>query len=112
MSTLVKLIVVGLILNGCVQLARSTWAFYEFQDAVQQAVLFSSNQTAEQFKARVADIAREQELPLEPASVNVVFQNVQAKITATYVDDVHLVPGAYVYQWRHHLDVDMRRMAY
>lgn len=112
MSTLFKLIVTALVLNACVQLGRSTWAFYQFQDAVQQAVLFSTNQTAEQLKARVAQIAGEQDLPVDPASLGVTFQNVNAKITARYVDDVALLPGAYVYKWTHELDVDMRRMAY
>lgn len=112
MSTLFKLIVTALVLNACLQLGRSTWAFYQFQDAVQQAVLFSTNQTSEQLKARVAEIGREQALPIDPASLSVTFQAVNAKITARYVDEVLLVPGAYAYKWTHALDVDMRRMAY
>jgi hypothetical protein len=112
MSTLIKLVVTALVLNACVQLGRSTLTYFQFQDAVQQAVLFSTNQTAEQLKGRVHEIARDMELPVDPKSVSVTFQNVQARITAKYVDDVSLVPGGYVYKWTHDMDLAMRRMAY
>jgi hypothetical protein len=112
MSTIFKLIVTGLMLNACVQLGRSSWAFYEFQDAVQQAVLFSTNKTAEQLEARVRQIANEQGLPVDPDTVVATFQGVNAHVTARYVDNVRLVPGGYVYKWAHALEIDMRRMAF
>jgi hypothetical protein len=112
MSTVIKLVVTAFVLNACVQLGRSTWTFFQFQDAVQQAVLFSTNQTAEQLKVRVNEIARDLQVPVDPQTVSVTFQNVQARITASYVDDVRLVPGGYVYKWTHAMDLDMRRMAY
>jgi DNA-binding transcriptional regulator YbjK len=112
MSTLFKLVVTAFVLNACVQLGRSTWTYFQFQDAVQQAVLFSTNQTAEQLKVRVSEIARDLQVPVDPQTVSVTFQNVQARITASYVDNVRLVPGGYVYKWTHAMDLDMRRMAY
>jgi hypothetical protein len=112
MATFFKLVVAALVLNACVQLGRSSWTFFQFQDAVQQAVLFSTNQTAEQLRVRINEIAREMALPVDPETVNVTFQNVQARVSARYVDNVSLLPGGYVYKWTHALDVDMRRMAY
>jgi hypothetical protein len=112
MSTIIKLLITALIVNACFQGGRSAWGYYQFQDAVQQAVLFSTTQTAEQLKARIANIANEQRVALDPATFSVAYQGTQARIKASYTDDVHLVPGGYVYKWLHALDVDMRRMPY
>jgi hypothetical protein len=112
MSTVIKLVITALILNACVQGGRSAWAFYQFQDAVQQAVLFSATQTPEQLKGRIAAIAREQQIDLEQESFSVTFVATQARIKASYVDDVAVLPGGRPYKWTHALDIDMRRMAY
>ena len=112
MSTIIKLLITAIVLNACFQGGRSAWGFYQFQDAVQQAVLFSTTQTPEQLKARIAAEAAEMEKELDPATFTVAYQGIQARIKARYTDDVPLLPGGYRYKWLHALDVDMRRMAY
>lgn len=112
MATFFKLAIAAFVLNACAQLGISAWTFFQFQDAVQQAVLFSTNQTAEQLQARVSEIGRDMQLPIDPKSLSVSFQQVQARITASYVDEVPIVPGGYQYKWTHALDLDMRRMMY
>lgn len=111
MSTIIKLIFTALIMNACVQAGRSSWGFYDFQDSVQQAVLFSTTQTAEQLKGRITKVALEKNINLAPESVSVRYLSTQALVKASYTDDVALLPG-YVYKWTHELDLDMRRMAY
>jgi len=112
MSTIIKLIFTALVLNACVQAGRSSWNFYQFQDAVQQATLFSSKETPEQLKARVVDIAGEQQVPLDAATVTIEYMATQARVKGSYTDDVQLVPGAYTYRWTHELDLDVRRVPY
>ncbi len=111
MSTIIKLIFTALALNACVQLGRSQWGFYEFQDAVQQATLFSGKETPEQLSARVMGIADEQRLPVDPETVHVSYRDTQAAVRASYTDEVALMPG-YVYKWQHDLNLDVRRPAY
>lgn len=112
MSTIIKLLITALVLNACFQGGRSAWGYYQFQDSVQQAVLFSTTQTAEQLKARIANIASEQHKTLDPETFSVAFQGTQARIKASYTDEVPVVPGGYKYRWLHALDVDLRRMPY
>ena len=112
MTTFIKLVITALILNACFQVGRSAWGFYQFQDAVQQAVLFSTSQTPEQLKKRIIAIAAEQDIELAPDAVSVSYISTQARIKAAYVDDVPLVPGGHAYKWEHAMDIDMRRMAY
>ena len=111
MSTILKLIFTAFVLNACVQAGRSSWNFYQFQDAVQQATLFSGKETPEQLKARVMAIAGEQQVAIDPATVTVVYQATQARVHGSYTDDVTLLPG-YVYEWEHVLDLDIRRVPY
>ena len=112
MTTFIKLVITALILNACFQGGRSAWGFYQFQDAVQQAVLFSTAQSPEQRKKKSVAIANEQQIDLDPATVSVSYVSTQARIKASYVDDVALVPGGHAYKWEHAIDLDMRRMAY
>ena len=112
MSTVIKLVITALILNACFQGGRSAWGFYQFQDSVQQAVLFSTTQSPDQLKKRILAIASEQRIDLDPATVSVAYMSTQARIKAAYVDDVSLLPGGHAYKWEHALDLDMRRMAY
>jgi hypothetical protein len=112
MSTVIKLLITALVLNACFQGGRSAWGFYQFEDSVQQAVLFSTTQTAEQLTARIAKVAQEQNIELEPGSLSVRYLSTQAVIKASYTDDVHLLPGGPPYKWIHAIDLDMRRMAY
>ena len=112
MSTIIKLIFTALLLNACVQAGRSSWNFYQFQDSVQQATLFSGRETPEQLKARVLALAREHQVPIDVETVSVAFQATQARVKGSYVDDVKLVPGAYVYKWTHEINLDVRRVPY
>ncbi len=112
MSTIIKLIFTALLLNACVQAGRSSWNFYQFQDAVQQAALFSGRETPEQLKARVLTLAREQQVPIDVETVSIAFQATQVRVKGSYVDDVKLVPGGYVYKWTHELNLDVRRVPY
>ena len=112
MSTFIKLVITALVLNACFQGGRSAWSFYEFQDEVQQAVLFSTTQSAEQLKARIANAAAEMQKELDPETFSVAYVGTQAKIKAAYTDDVALLPGGSKFKWLHELDVDMRRMPY
>ncbi len=112
MSTFLKLAFTALVLNACVQAGRSAWTFYQFEDSVQQAVLFSSSQTAPQVKARIVQLATQQQVPISPDVVEVTYAGTQARVTGQYTDHVKLVPGAYVYDWTHVLDLDVRRVPY
>lgn len=112
MTTFLKLVFTALVLNACVQAGRSAWTFYQFEDAVQQAVLFSSKMTPDQLEARVLALAQEHQVPVKPETVSVTYMQTQATVTGSYTDDVAIVPRAYTYKWTHALDLNVRRMPY
>lgn len=112
MTTFFKLALTALTLNACVQAGRSAWTFYQFEDSVHQAVLFSAKMTPEQLEGRILQLAAEHHVPVDPESVTVTYAQTQATITGRYTDAVPVVPGAYVYKWEHALDMDVRRVPY
>jgi hypothetical protein len=112
MLTIIKLLMTALVLNACVQAGRSSWAFYQFQDAVEQATLFSGKGTPEQLKAQVMALATEQQVPLDPSTVSVAFQATQARVKGSYTDEVRLLPGGAPYKWTHEINLDVRRVPY
>jgi hypothetical protein len=112
MSTFLKLALTALVLNGCFQAGRSAWTFYQFEDSVHQAVLFSQNQTAPQVRARILKIADQQQVPIDADTLDVTYQGTQARVVGEYTDRVKLVPGVYAYNWTHALNLDIRRNSY
>ncbi len=112
MATFLKLAFTAVVLNACVQFGLSAWTFYQFEDAVQQAALFSQNQTAPQVKARIVKLANEQQLPIDPEGLDVVYSGTQARITGQYTDQVNAVPGVYTYDWTHVLNLNIRRASF
>ena len=112
MSTFLKLAFAALILNACVQAGSSAWTFYQFEDKVQQTLLFSSRMTPEQVKTRMMALASEFEVPLAEDTVEVTYVQTQARVKGSYTDDVTIIPRGYVYKWTHALDLDVRRVPY
>jgi hypothetical protein len=112
MSTLLKLALAALVLNACVQFGRSAWTFYQFEDSVQSAALFSQNQTAPQVRARIVQLVGQYDVPMDPEAVEVTYAGTQARISGAYTDKVKVVPGVYVYDWTHSLNLDIRRVPY
>jgi len=84
MSTLLKLVLAAVVLNACLQFGRSAWTFYQFEDSVQQAALFSQNQTAPQVRARIVQPVGQYDLPMDPETVEVTYAGTQARISGAY----------------------------
>ena len=51
-------------------------------------------------------------MPISPDVVEVTYAGTQARVTGQYTDHVKVVPGAYVYDWTHVLDLDVRRVPF
>ena len=110
MKLLFKLLVVGLVLNAAVRVGMAQYRFYVFEDAVQQEALFSQRMTPQQLADRVAELAGQQELPLDPEAIAVNYTGPQATVTANYSERLELVPRMMVRDWPFDLRVTARRM--
>jgi hypothetical protein len=110
MKFFLKMLLVGLVVNAAARVAMAEYRFYVFEDAVQQEALFSQRSTPAQLEARVAALAEEQEIPLDPETIAVNFTGPQATVSAAYTERVELVPRAYTREWPFELRVSVRRL--
>ena len=83
MSTFLKLAFTALVLNACVQAGRSAWTFYQFEDSVQQAVLFSAE--PDRAAGQGPDRAAGRPVPGadRPDAVEVTYAGTQARVTGS-----------------------------
>lgn len=110
MKTIIKLLVAAVILNATVRLGMSALTQYQFRDAVQEAVLFGSQETTGDLQAVILKEAEELGVPLEAGNVDVERQGMLTTAEATYTDQIEVFPR-YFYPMTWTFKVDARRIA-
>ncbi len=104
-KSVLKIVIAVLIANALFRVASAYISYYKFQDAVSEVAIRSSNQTDDQVKARVAELAAQYEEPLDADDVMVSRTEQHTYIDANYTKPVAVLPG-YQYQWPFSLKVD------
>ena len=61
---IIKLAIAALIANAAWRLGSTYLAFYKFQDAVKESVLFGADKTVDQLRSRTMELASQYDLPL------------------------------------------------
>lgn len=100
MTTIIKLLIAALVLNAAAQVGMAYFKLYRFQDAVHEALLFAPNASESDIAARVAEIAVEHEVPLDPSNIEIRSERFERFVSAPYVGEVTLVPGVYTKAWQ------------
>jgi hypothetical protein len=91
-KTIIKLAIVGLALFSLYHVGTVYWDHYQFQDSVQELAQFSDNETADQIRLKVIDLANARAIPLDPDDLTVTHANHKTEVTATYSREVLLLP--------------------
>jgi hypothetical protein len=104
-KTVIKLAVAALVVHACWRSANVALRQYKFKDAIHETLLFSNAKTDAQLQARVIELARQLEVPLDPDNVAVVHQENQTIVNVVYTDMVELVPTKF-YPWEFKMSVD------
>jgi hypothetical protein len=93
MTTLIKLVIVGLILTATFQGTRAALSNYQFEDDVEQALLFAPNSTDEEMVQKVLSLAEEYGLPVAADNIAISQRSSDRIIDITYTTDVAFIPG-------------------
>ena len=104
-KTVIKIAVAALVVHACWRSANVALRQYKFKDAIHETLLFSNAKTDAQLSARVIELARQLEVPLDPDNVAVVHQENQTIVKVVYTDMVELVPTKF-YPWEFKMSVD------
>ena len=112
---ILKLAIAALIANAAWRLGSTYMAFYKFQDAVKENILFGNDKTVEQLRARTMELAAQYDLPLTDDAFTIKRSNTHTIADGSYSQPVQLLPG-YTRPWpfSFHIDVlsiDMRKQA-
>jgi len=101
MKTLFKLAILAAILTICFQASRYAFNNFQFEDAVQQRLLFDTRASETEVVAAVLKIAREYsivELKEDDISVQMVGQD--RIVDMPYTVTIPLLPGILEYPWQ------------
>ena len=68
-KTIIKLAIAGLALFSLYHVGIVYWDHYQFQDSVQELAQFAENETADQIRGKVMDLANARDIPLDPGDL-------------------------------------------
>lgn len=91
-KTIIKLAIAGLALFSLYHVGTVYWDHYQFQDSVQELAQFANNETPEQIRTKILDLASARNIPLDPDDLTVTHANHKTEVNATYSREVLLLP--------------------
>jgi hypothetical protein len=93
MKTIIKLVIAVALLTAAFQGSRALVSNYQFEDAVEQALLFAPNSTDPEITQQVMALADEYGLPVEADNINITQRASDRIVDVTYTVDVAFIPG-------------------
>jgi len=100
MKTIIKIVITLVVLTACFNAGRALLNNFQFEDAVQQKLLFESRASDADVVAIVMDLATQHALPLAESDVTVRMVGQDRVVEMPYTMDVALVPGIYTHPWQ------------
>ena len=99
MKTLFKIVVAGVILTACFQAARYAVNNFQFEDAVQQQLMFETRASDSEVVNTVMRIAKEYAIELKEDDISVRMVGQDRVVDMPYTVMVDLLPGFFDYPW-------------
>lgn len=99
MKTLFKIIVALVLLTGCFQAARYAVNNFQFEDAVQQQLMFETRASDADVVNTVLRIAKEYAIELKEDDISVRMVGQDRVVDMPYTVMVDLLPGFFEYPW-------------
>ena len=93
MITIIKLVLAFALLTAAFQGARATMSNYQFQDEVEQALLFAPNASDAEVTEKVVSLAEEYGLPVSAEDVTISQRAADRMVDISYTAEVAFIPG-------------------
>jgi hypothetical protein len=93
MKIILKLLVVGFLINASVRGGIAALRYYELKDTAQQAVLFGATNPPEAIRQRILQKAEQLQIPLAPDDLLVQRQGGRTWADAAYRQPIELFPN-------------------
>lgn len=93
MKTIIKLVLAFAILTAAFQGARASVSNYQFEDDVEQALLFAPNASAAELTQQIVSLASDYALPVEADNITISERASDRIVNITYTTNVAFLPG-------------------
>lgn len=100
MKTIIKIVIALALLTACFQAARYALNNFQFEDAVQQRLLFDTRASDAEVVTSVMRIAREYSIVLREEDISVQMIGMDRVVDMPYTVTIPLLPGLFEYPWR------------
>jgi hypothetical protein len=91
-KTIIKLAIAGLALFSLYHVGTVYWDHYQFQDSVQELAQFADNESPDQIRLKIIDLANARNIPLDPDDLTVTHANHKTEVNAKYSREVMVLP--------------------
>lgn len=96
---IIKILLVLVVLTACFQAARVAFNNFQFEDAVQQALLFDTRAGDAEVVEIVMKVARDYSVPLDPGNIEIRLVGQDRHVDMKYTETINLLPGIYQRDW-------------
>ena len=93
MTTTIKLVLAFAVITAAFQGARLMVTNYQFEDAVEQVLLFAPNASDADVTERILMLAGDYDLPLAAEDIAISEHGSDRVVEMTYTTDVAFIPG-------------------
>lgn len=93
MTTIIKLVLALALLTAAFQGGRAIMSNYQFEDAVEQALLFAPNSSDAEVTQQVLTLAEEYGLPVQAEDITISQRASDRIVDISYTADVAFIPG-------------------
>jgi len=100
MKIIIKIVITLVILTACFQSARYALNNFQFEDAVQQRLLFDTRASDAEVVTTVMRISREYSIVLREEDISVQMVGMDRIVDMPYTVTIPLLPGLFEYPWR------------
>lgn len=99
MKTIIKIVITLVIVTATFQASRYAFNDFQFEDAVQQRLLFDTRASDPEIVTAVMRIAGEYAIPLKEDDITVQMIGQDRVVDFPYTVRVDLLPGIFEYPW-------------
>ena len=105
MKALIKILIAALVVHATWRAGNAYLRYYRFKDGLQQAAQFSLGRSENEVHSRAVDVARQNDVPIDPGDIAVRRQDTHTLIDASYEERIELLPR-YYYPYHFKVTVD------
>ncbi len=111
MKTVIQILLGVLVILACARGGESAWRYYGFKDAVEQETRIGGAKSIAELHRRVLDIAEDYGVEIDPESIVVEQRGEIAHVSASYVEEIVLIPAVYTRQQLYEFEITARPVA-